>query len=457
MEIRILIFLIFFLPYTIFSMDIQDMNFSKLKEHSKIEVVTYQNGKQNISLVSQEKPSFYTPTEKTLIFRKPPKIIHNSYGTFWLYDLTKDGSYLNALSYDYLLLEGNLSHISVGISDKNYFTKDDHFKVKTQNKYVLKKLFKSIDLSQLKYLVLHSTHTQVVPLTSFQFIKKTYSHTPKKNKLSTWAWHPKNITKNNLAKQPIQKLYIQMKDGFTDALKTIASTHKSVYGLNGSPQNIFNYAHLLADIKKLALLKKTFPFIEGYQIDVEPYLVKDFKIHKLAYLEKYLSMVKVLKQHTSQYGLKLSVAIPFWFDQLYLNNKNVGFSIIKLVDEIAIMSYRSNLHTAISLSQNSLNYAAYLEKDIYIGVELMKIEDEQYTNYEVVKKNISCLTHLTLSSECLLLKKINEYTLFGTQISFYNQTEKLKDIQNYQVDYDAFKGFILHHYDILNTLPTLNP
>ena len=124
-----------------------------------------------------------------------------------------------------------------------------------------------------------------------------------------------------------------------------------------------------------------------------------------------------------------------------------------VADEIVLMSYRSDLDKVIAISRLLLSYAGYVKKDIRIGIELMKIEDEQHEVFEVTDTNMTCLTPEGFFSECATLKKLNEYTLKGSSISFYQQIHKLKALYEGDIPYTSFKGYVLHYLDILPEVP----
>jgi hypothetical protein len=271
--------------------------------------------------------------------------------------------------------------------------------------------------------------------------------------LETWAWNPENVTSSRLKTQPVERIYMQMKTGFFEALERIKDSNITIYGLNGSPQDIFSDIHLLKDIDTLSILKKKFPFIQGYQVDIEPYLLTVYKENPEKILNQYLTLIQKLKRYTQKHSLKLSIVIPFWFDHLYVKDKNIGFHVIDIADEVVLMSYRSDMNKVFSISKTLLNYAKYSNKELRIGIELMKIEDESHTIYNMIQS--SCLSSVGVHEKCILLDKTNQYTVYGKEISFYKQTEKLKHLLTYPIPSSSFKGFVLHHFDLLFTVPPL--
>jgi hypothetical protein len=455
MAIKTTIIFLFSLLF-IHANNIQDINLTSIKEGTQIELITYANQKKEINIIKKNHPAYYTPSSKKFELVLEPQILHSRFGTIYLYDLSRSGSYLNALSYDSMKLEGDLSNVTIGIADEQYYLRDDHLKLENKSFFSLNTLYDSINLSRLKYLVILSPQELNSPIKKIIFSKKILSHSKIKHPMESWSWNPTHITSTKLKSIPLKRVYVQIRKGFESALNEMNESNVSIYGLNGSPEDVLNYSHLLKDIEYLAKLKESYPKIEGFQIDVEPYLLSNYKKQRDTILKKYLHMIKDLKLHTEQYGLKFSVVIPFWFDQLCINHENFGFKVTSLVDEIVLMSYRSDLNEVIHISKPLLKYASYHKKEVRIGIELMKIEDEEHTLYSIIKSSTPCIVNGKLEKECMTLHKEHQYTVKGSDISFYKQTHKLANILAYDVPYSAFKGFVFHHFDLLDTLPYLN-
>jgi len=438
----------------LYAATIKDIYVQADSKNREFEVITYANGKQEVSWLKKGKSPYFTPETSPLRLTITPKVLHNTrFGTIYLYDLAQPHSYLNVLPYDTMEIEGNLTHMSLGLADIHYYEKEDHLKLPLQHRFRLKDFFKKIDLCRLKYLVVLSPNSAPPSIEQIVFKKESTKSPFQKHPLETWAWNPEHVTAESLKHIALSRMYLQMKKGFSEALEQVKHTHITLYGLNGSPEDILHYDHLIKDIQTLGELKKKYPFIRGYQIDVEPYLLEQYKKNKNTILRQYLEMLHTLKKHTSRYGLKLSVVIPFWFDHLYINGKNLGFSVIDTADEVVLMSYRSSLDKVVQISRTLLEYASLARKEMRLGIELMKIDDEQHTVYRIIQRDAVCLTSEQLSDSCLILKKIRHYTVRGDSISFYGQTGKLQHITEYPVSAPSFKGFVFHHFDLLSTLP----
>jgi len=430
---------------------VHDINISGLRMSDQIEKITYSNHKSSFRRIEKQKTiSFIPENDPYILLDKEPKILHNAYGTMYLYDLTKKGKFLNAYVFDQLEIDANLSGVTVGLADGLHAEKEYHLQLKNQPHIDLRKLYKKIDLSHLKYFIVIDKSNKGFHLKKLSFFSHKVSDRNATKDISSWLWKAKNLDMQKIRDHNIHRLYVQMNQkDFPDMLKKLSSDPISIYGLNGSPADINNYQHLLKDIDLLANLKKKYPFIKGYQIDVEPYLLPNFNQKKDLFFKKYMKMIKNLTDYAHKKGLKFSVVIPFWFDSVFVDNKNLGFYVCDTADEIVLMSYRSDLEQVLSISRLLLSYAGYAGKDVRIGIELMKIEDERHQIYEVVDTKIDCLTSEAFSSKCVALKQLKDYVIRGDSISFHGQTDKLKSLYEKGVPYPAFKGYVLHHLEIL--------
>ena len=416
-----------------------------------IDAITSNDEQYAINRLVKNEPIYYTPTDTIYDVNYTISSYNSKFGDIVLYDLSYDDKYLNAIDYNELYIQGEIEGCHLSISDKNLFHKEDNIPlIFDQNHTVfLEKIYNDIDLSRLKYIVLFKDKS-TCNIGHIRFIKKqkptTYLNNSHK---ATWVWNPsKDISITKLKDFNITKTYIQIKDGFETVSKNLKDTNITIYGLNGSPSDIYSYQHLQNDIIYLGNLKDKYPNIKGYQIDVEPYLLKNFQNDKDRIIKAYIQMLSSLSNLAHKNDLSFSVVIPFWFDNVFYKNTNLAKIVLQYADEVVLMSYRSDLNKVIDISKHILAMGDFSHKKVYIGIELMPIKDEFHTIYKIVSKN-SCLSLNGFQKECLGLNKIKQYTIKGSSISFYNQYNKLKDIDKIQVPFKSFQGFVLHYYSVL--------
>jgi len=419
-----------------------EINITKLVVGTEVEIVEYADGKHTTQVVEDESLPYYTPTNSSLKLELKPKIITSQYGTMYLYDLARGDKYLNALSHRTLRIKGDIDTVHISIADKAYFDREDNIRIELQNSsYDLSSLYKRLDLMRLKYLVvIDRDNKREFQIDSILFESSDTRSSMQTTELSTWSWSPEKLDADILITHNISNIYLQSSDKLEDGISKISDTNITIYGLNGSASDIYNYEHLKQDIALLSNLKTKYRQIVGYQVDIEPYLLEDFKTQEESIWRKYLETIETLQHLCRANGLRFSVVVPFWIDSKYIDDQNLAYKIANIADEIVIMAYRSDLDRAYKLSKNILSIGDITNTRVSIGLELMHIDDEKHTRY---------IVHKDSNTSKPTLQKSREYTVKGSNISFYKQLDRLQDLREHPIPHTSFGGFTLHHFSVL--------
>jgi len=179
---------------------------------------------------------------------------------------------------------------------------------------------------------------------------------------------------------------------------------------------------------------------DGINVDVEPYLLPQWKETATQLPQQYLDLLQTLVQRRDDSGQPVLVgpAIPRWFDSStccasitwHGSTKPLSDHVQDLTDYIAIMDYRDTADGSagiIAQAEHELAYANALGKplSVVLGVETKDLtgtgDPETVTFWEEGR------THLELE-----LDKV--YAAFGQD--------------------PAFAGIALHHYESLRALPS---
>jgi len=135
----------------------------------------------------------------------------------------------------------------------------------------------------------------------------------------------------------------------------------------------------------------------GIHYDVEPYLLKGFAgPRRQAFLQGYLTLLEKIVQKTKPSQTHFGVDIPFWYDatdELTGKPMPIAFRgvskrasehVIDLVDEVAIMDYRTAAYGAdgvIAMAQDELAYASKQSKTVFVGLETTELPDEELIEF----------------------------------------------------------------------------
>ncbi len=85
----------------------------------------------------------------------------------------------------------------------------------------------------------------------------------------------------------------------------------------------------------------------GVQLDIEPYLLPDFDEDETGFTSD-LATIEGLKAAVSAHG-RLSVVMPFRFSSLLYEDHPIGWTVMDRVDEVAVMSYRTDAKAVMTM------------------------------------------------------------------------------------------------------------
>jgi len=277
-------------------------------------------------------------------------------------------------------------------------------------------------------------------------------------KLGIWIWDFNKILgkENEVIKKlknfNINKIYLQIDDDLVKFLPFFNLAKEvgiEVFALDGRPQDVNNPSLLISRVQRILNFNAECRCISGFQIDVEPYLIKDFNINLESYTKKYVDMVREIKTILNKKML-FSIVVPFWFDEIQYDNKPLSFYIIDIADEVVVMSYRTNLSEILEISNNELCYASKIQKPLYLGLEInpLPLEEHYLIHKDEIKRNIV----IQENKAFLIRLPHNGLKDFGTnkvlpeKITFY-QNRKLWDILKRTIKKKSFAGWVIHSFE----------
>ena len=360
-------------------------------------------------------------------------------------ELAPTDRYFNGALYNTLELEGECHDCTIALADKRLFEKKDNYIIGAFQKSIdLDALRTNIDLRHLKYLVVLAKSASDIKLTSLHFLNHFDTKKLQHQKPAVWVWRAQDIDLDKLRRHHIKRVYLQVGKGFEAAAKRLYKNGYEVFGLDGDPHHIFNPEALYKSLERVIRLNHDRPIVSGFQIDVEPHVLKSFDINKALYIDQFVSLVKKLHTLSNDKGLCFSVVTPFWYDALEFHKRALIYTIIDNSDEIVLMSYRSHPQEVLNISSDELSYGSYRHKVVYIGVELMPIVDEQHELF-ILDKTVPCIVEKHMNDRCITLLPQQKYRIKGSNLSFHDAPQRLEDLLSREIQYPAFGGFVFHH------------
>ena len=240
---------------------------------------------------------------------------------------------------------------------------------------------------------------------------------------------------------------------------------------------------------------------DGVHLDVEPYLLPGFNGPRhQEFLDDYLVMLSEVRDQAHSSRLTLGADIPFWYSEpdefthtvstvrIQGAEQPVYQRILDLVDNVAVMSYRtisSGTDGVVAHSLDEMTYAQQVGKTVFVGLETGPIADEQILTFRgrpqtgaigssqgdhlvMIPSGDSLAFFLfagnqaqdfqaSLRSATLSHGRIYHWstnsstTVPGTKLSFaalgvpeFNRT--MKETQLELGQFKSFGGFAIHHY-----------
>ena len=151
--------------------------------------------------------------------------------------------------------------------------------------------------------------------------------------------------------------------------------HIDVFALDGYPEAIQEPGVLADKVKRLLALVH-WDAIAGVQVDIEPYLVPGF-FADASGPRRYLDTIDHLKEAIAG-RTRLSVVMPFWFTSPTVQGRPIAYSVIDRVDEVAIMSYRTELDEIQAIADDTLRYGTLAQVPVWLAVETTPLPVERH-------------------------------------------------------------------------------
>lgn len=147
------------------------------------------------------------------------------------------------------------------------------------------------------------------------------------------------------------------------------------WALDGEPQAVHDS---LPIVKKVGKLKKTFLGQDrfGLQLDIEPYILPGFLGDEPSYL-RYLGAIDAIRRALPE-GARLSVVMPFWFVSQIIRGRPLAFEVMDRADEVAIMSYRTDLDELAAIAEDTLHYGDLIGTPVWLSLETTALPVERH-------------------------------------------------------------------------------
>lgn len=274
---------------------------------------------------------------------------------------------------------------------------------------------------------------------------------------SRWIWNVADALDDPdkfaeaMRRDQLSAVYLQVPsdpEPFAPLLQSLAQRGIRAYALDGAPGSSDDPAGLLRVLDGiLAFNDRHAPGFAGFEVDVEPYVHSSFDLDEEAHYQRYLDLLAALRARRPA-RFDFSAVVPFWYSQKEVNGESLVTAILKHVDSLAIMAYRTNPTEIETLSRPTLCYAALAGKPVRVGLESTFLKDEEH--YIVLRSRLEPLLEREGPSWRLPggpaegVPVEERYTVRGRNLSFHDDAAALARQLQRTLPYGAFAGWAVN-------------
>jgi hypothetical protein len=204
-----------------------------------------------------------------------------------------------------------------------------------------------------------------------------------------WVWdyhaavaHPE-ILLQDCRHAEITRILVQMPhrddppslwSAYASLLKRASQSGIEIFALDGYPEAIYEPEALIEKIVRLRTLLAEGHWA-GLQLDIEPYLLPRFS--DPGDYRLYLHVIDTIKAALGD-RTRLSIVMPFWFSAKTVNHRPLDFEVMDRVDEVALMSYRTDVEDLQDLTEHTLRYGDVIDVPVWLAVETRSLPVDRH-------------------------------------------------------------------------------
>jgi len=311
-------------------------------------------------------------------------------------ELQTQGGALDALSYGTLHVRGEASgSVTLALADEEARRREDNVPLASLTgrfdaRIPLTPAARRMDLRRVVSLVVlpnTRTSTLVLNTLAFEQVQPARQQTAKRG---FWVWEYRTaLTQGEKIVATCRRfgctrLLIQMPStadpdhvwqAYTQFLAMVQAQGIEAFALDGYPEAVYDLTPLLEKLHRLMAMMAGKGF-SGVQLDIEPYILDGFLADEsgfLAYL-RVIDQVKAIVRGRA----RLSIVIPFWLTSQTVKGRPVGFSVMDLADEVAVMSYRTDVNELRTIADDILRYGDSTSSAVWLAVETRPLPLERH-------------------------------------------------------------------------------
>ena len=310
-------------------------------------------------------------------------------GAMWSLQTTNKS--LDALSFRTLLVRGTTSSpVRIELVDAQQAQAvaerlTGHFSLEVP----LASLARQVDLRQLTHIRLVADTDVDLVIDELAFSTPS-SEPPPTPSMGFWYWDYRAAIRDPESmvaicrKQHCRRILLQLPDvhdsdhiwtAYAQLFAVTKSADIELYALDGAPDMIDHATPLISKLDRLLGLMGN-QKLPGVQLDIEPYLLDSFPKDETIF-DRYLDTIDRVKS-ALRGRATFSVVIPFWFSSTIHRQRPLAFSVMDRVDEVAVMSYRTDADEVMAISDDVLRYGALARVPVWLALETTSLLLERH-------------------------------------------------------------------------------
>ncbi|HRI39122.1 MAG TPA: hypothetical protein PLO50_11230, partial [Nitrospira sp.] len=253
----------------------------------------------------------------------------------------------------------------------------------------LASLARQVDLRQLTQLRFVADADADLVIDELAFLRQLPESHPTPA-IGFWYWDYRSAIRDPESmvaacrKQHCRRILLQLPDlrdtdqiwtAYAELFTMAKSADIELLALDGAPDMIDHTAPLIDKLNRLLGLigNHESPTV---QLDIEPYLLEGFPEDHTIYTRYVDTIDRVATLLRGR--AKLSVVIPFWFSSTIHRQRPLAFSVMDRVDEVAVMSYRTDVDELVTISDDILRYGTLVHVPVWLALETTNLLPERH-------------------------------------------------------------------------------
>ena len=311
------------------------------------------------------------------------------------WSLRQQGKDLDGLSYDVLRIRGStMGQLTIALADDTaHRRQDNEVLARVTGRFdlevPLESVARRIDLRRLTQVILLVASDTDITLEECSLRSRRPESVPAPA-IGFWLWDYRSAISDpdrmvaSCLHHDCRRLLLQMPDlrdpdhvwtAYARLFTIANAAHIELFALDGYPEAIQDPVILADKIERLlALLGAS--GLPGVQLDIEPYLLPGFAEDETGF-DRYLAAIDRVKAALNGHG-RLSVVMPFWFTSTIHKNRPIAFTVMDRVDEVAVMSYRTDVEELAMIGEDTLRYGRLTAVPVWLAMETTRLPTEHH-------------------------------------------------------------------------------